>query len=248
MEGGTGGFNMLSVLEEQALGAQMAAQIEQQETVLQDAAVQAYVSEIGQRLASVVDRRDVTYQFKVIHAPDTVNAFALPGGHMYIYTGLMLLCENEAQLASVMAHEIGHVAAHHHGEAITRQYGYSIVTSMLLGQNPNAVAQLVAGLTTKGGDLFYSRQAEQEADSLGLRYLYQAGYKPEAMADFMARMNQAAPSSGGRVMKLFSSHPPTPERVEYLRNAIQAYPLDQRMQMPLYTERYQEMLRRVPRG
>ncbi|MCC6143071.1 MAG: M48 family metalloprotease, partial [Candidatus Hydrogenedentes bacterium] len=225
LDGGTGGFNLLSVQEEQALGAQMAAEVEQQQVVLQDPAVQAYVNEIGQRLAAVVDRRDVNYRFKVINDPNTVNAFALPGGYMYVYTGLMILCENEAQLASVMAHEIGHVAAHHHGEAITRQYGYALVTSMILGENPNALAQAAAQFTTKGGDLYYSRQAEQEADQLGLRYLYRAGYKPEAMADFMDRMNQAAPSSGGRVMKLFMSHPPTPQRVEYLRSAIQTIPL-----------------------
>lgn len=233
-------INLLSTAEERTMGAQLAEQINQQEKLLADPDIQSYINEIGNRLARTVDRRDVEYQFRVIDSPDTVNAFALPGGYMYIYTGLMLLCENEAELASVMAHEIAHVAARHHGEALTRQYGISMIGALVLGENPGAAREMTANLLASSGQMFFSRQAEREADRLGLTYLWRAGYRPDAMVDFMEKMGRGENRPPGFVYQLFASHPASAERVEYLRALTAQFPYEERMARPVLAERYRE--------
>ena len=235
------GFNILSTEEEIALGREVAAEVEQQETVLDDAAVQAYVAQIGQRLARVSTRQDVPYVFKVIDAPDTVNAFALPGGNMYVYTGLMKLCQDEAELAAVMAHEIGHVAGHHHGESLTRTYGYGLITRILLGEAPDERAQVVAGLLGQAVTARYSREQEREADRLGMEFLFRAGYPPDAMISFMNKMRAEERKDGGRRwLPIFASHPPTTERLHLLHGLLAQYPPDLVAVSPRYADRYQQ--------
>lgn len=241
VEGGGGPrINLLSTQDEIALGTQLSAEVEKQERVLDNPAIQAYVQGIGARVSRNAPRQDVPYVFTVIDNPTTVNAFALPGGHMYVYTGLMKLCENEAELASVMAHEIAHVAGHHHGEAMTRQYGMELVMSVLLGENPRMGAQIVGQLIGTAGAMRYSRQHEYEADSMGVDLLFRSGYKPEAMVSFMEKM--LANEGGGRsgmLNQVLASHPETANRIENLRTLTMQYPLDDRLAAPVYAERYQ---------
>jgi len=232
-------LNLLSTQQEVQLGAEMSAEVEKQEKVLNDPAIQAYVTEIGNRLARVSTRQDVKYTFKVIDNPKVVNAFALPGGYMYVYTGLMRICDNEAELASVMAHEIGHVAGHHHGEAMTRQMGYNMLMELLLGKSPNSMAQAVGQFIGTGVSARYSRENEREADALGMEYLFRAGYKPEAMITFMEKLRAQEQQSGGSTgIPLFASHPPTDERLARLQALSAQYPLDMRQSSPVYAERY----------
>lgn len=231
-------INLLSTQEEVQLGQEFSQEVEQNEKLLDDAAVQQYVREIGGRLAAVSPRHDVQYTFKVIDAPDTVNAFALPGGYMYIYTGLMKLCESEAELAGVMAHEMAHVAAHHHGEMLTRQLGFNILASMALGQNPSQVAQTTAALFMGGVSAAYSRDQEREADGLGMAILFRAGYRPDAMVTFMYKLRELDREKGQGGVPIFSSHPPTTERVARLQHQVQTYPVELRMQRPLGSQRY----------
>jgi len=240
LEGGEG-INLLSTEQERALGAKVSKEIEQQEKVLADPVIQDYVREIGERLTAQVGRTEVSYQFKVIDAPDTVNAFALPGGYMYVYTGLLKLCDTEAQLASVMGHEIAHVAAHHHGEAMTRAYGYQMVVDTLLGNNQRQLVQMAAGLAGTTGTLYFSRQSEREADVLGMRYLVQAGYPPNAMVRFMEKMMEA---SGGESQPpvFLSSHPATQERIQSLRQQAAQYPADVQARSDSYAARYQQII------
>lgn len=234
-------FNMLSTQDEIALGDKVSQEIEKKEKVLNDPAIQAYVREIGARISNQSPRTDVPYKFTVIDNPKTVNAFALPGGHMYIYTGLMKLCANEAELASVMGHEIAHVAAHHHGESMTRQYGYSLIISLVLGDNPSANAQLMSQIMATLGESKFSRTQENEADRLGMDLLFRAGYKPDAMVTFMEKMGAAEKEGGkGGLLKFVSSHPPTPERIAALRAQEQQYPADMRASGQAYAERYWE--------
>ncbi|MEX2016732.1 MAG: M48 family metallopeptidase [Candidatus Hydrogenedentales bacterium] len=247
-EGGGGGINLLSTEEELALGQKMAAQIEQEQPVLNDPAVQQYVDRIGQRLQAVVPPgvdRNINYQFKVIDAPDTVNAFALPGGYLYVYTGLMKLIENEAELAGVMAHEIAHVTAEHHGEQLTKQYGASFLASLLLGEDPGAIAQGVAQVTNYLVQAGYSREAEREADRIGADMLMRGGYNPNAMITFMQKMAAQSQAPGGRIMAFISTHPLTQERIEYLQSQINTYPANVRADYPVFAERYQEMKLRL---
>lgn len=234
--------NMLSTEQEIELGDKAAQEIEKNNKILDDPVIQEYVSEIGMRLARVSPRQDVPYKFTVIDDPKTVNAFALPGGHMYIYTGLMKLCENEAQLASVMAHEIGHVACHHHGESLTRQYEYSMLVNAILGNKSSEGADMAAQIIGSLGELHFSRVQESEADRVGMDILWRAGYKPEAMVTFMQRMMQTEGEQGSRIFapKFLSSHPATADRVARLQALVQQYPADLRAKSPVYAERYKE--------
>lgn len=240
------GFNLLSTQEEVAMGQQLAAEIEQQERVLIDPQLQSYINEIGQRLLQGVERTDLTYQFKLIDAPDTVNAFALPGGFMYIYTGLLKFCDDEGQLTSVMAHEIAHVAAFHHGESLTRQYGAQLLMSIVLGKQPSQTAQIAASLIGNSGMMYFSRQQEYEADAKGIQYLVRAGYPPATMAQFMAKlaMEEGGSGAAGRpLLKLFSTHPPTQERLARINAMAQQYPAP--VPAPDLTTRYQREIARI---
>lgn len=234
-------INLLSTAQELEIGRQLSAEVEKQEKLLDDAAVQSYVSDIGERLARVSTRTDVQYVFKVIDKPDEVNAFALPGGYMYLYTGLMKLCDNEAELAAVMAHEMGHVAARHHGESLTRQIGMEIISRILLGPNPAEARQILAALVGTAVGARFSRKDEREADQLGIEFLFRAGYDPGAMVAFMEEM-LAEDQRRGRVrpLPIFATHPATENRMLYLQQMVDAYPLELRQKSPTYPERYQQ--------
>ncbi len=232
-------FNLLSTEEEIRLGRQLSAEVEKQERVLDDKEMQTYVRQLGAELAQYAPRQDVEYTFKVIDAPDKVNAFALPGGYIYVYTGLMRICENEAELAAVMAHEIGHVSGYHHGESISRQYSYNLVMSIILGEDANALAELGARIMGTAGHMFYSRENEREADRTGMNILVQAGYNPGAMLSFMGKLiEEDQRRGGGRGLPIFASHPPTEERIELLDALYMQYPQNVRDSAPYREERY----------
>ena len=179
---------------------------------------------VGDHLAQFAPRQDVPYRFTVIDDIETVNAFALPGGHLYVYTGLMKLCENEAELASVMAHEIGHVAAYHHGESLTRTRIYESIAGLLLGEDPAAVKEITTQIVGVAGTMWFSREAEREADAMGLRILYQGGYKPDAMLSFMNKMLEEERKRGGAYLPIFSSHPRTENRLLSLGEMAAQFP------------------------
>ena len=235
-------LNVLTTEEEIQLGRKMSSEIEKEEKRLDNPAIQTYVRRIGERLAQQSPRQDVPYEFTVIDNPEIVNAFALPGGHMYIYTGLMMMCDNEAELASVMAHEIGHVAAKHHGETLTRQMGYQALADIILGRNASQGVQAVSQLAANAAAMSFSRAQEREADRLGMDFLFRAGYKPEPMVDFMRKLAQLEQEQGEgrqpRFLQFMASHPATEERIASLDAFVQTYPLDLRNQSPTYFDRY----------
>ena len=171
----------------------------------------SYLDQIGQRLVQVSDRRQIPYSFAVVDNEE-VNAFATMGGFIYIHTGLMKLADNEAQLASVVAHEIGHVTGGHSLKQMRQQ---AIAQGILsaTGLNEQQAVQLGVALVY---DLPNSRGAEYEADQLGLAMLSRAGYAPGAMVDFMQKLQQQT----GNVPSFLSTHPATGDRVQALARAI----------------------------
>ena len=225
-------LNLLSTSQEIALGAQLSAEVERKELVHSDATLQQFVRDIGALLARHSSRQDVEYRFTVIDNPDVVNAFALPGGHMYVYTGLILLCRSEGELASVMGHEIGHVAGHHHGESLTRTMGAQLVMDLFLGPGAKPSQQQVAGLLAASLEMKFSRGQELESDRQGMRMLVQAGYNPVAMVSFMENMLRMEQERGAaRPLPFFSSHPATTRRVEELKLLLAEYPPEVRVDL-----------------
>jgi predicted Zn-dependent protease len=181
-----------------------------------DLVLAGYVDQIGQSLAKLSDAPDVTFSFTVLNSP-IVNAFALPGGYVYVTRGLLALAGNEAELASVLAHEIGHITARHaaqrHQRAQQKPAAASTtgVGELAPGQDPAAYVQ------------GYSREQEMEADTLGIRYLARAGYDPAAMSTFLARLDAQArleaalmglPSDQADQMSFTATHPRTIDRVQ----------------------------------
>lgn len=232
-------FNIISTQQEMELGRKMAEQLEREEKLLDDKVIQEYVSEIGRRLARHSPRTDVPYQFKVIDEDETINAFAMPGGYMYVYTGLLRMCDNEAQLASVMGHEIAHVASYHYGERATRIIGYQLIANIISGGSSATSAQLAAKYLPVFTELTFSRAQEREADRMGMDFLFRAGYKPESMVDFMGKLLEHERESGApRRLAFMSSHPATANRVADLQVLMEQYPVSLRNQNQTYADRY----------
>ncbi|HEX2059748.1 MAG TPA: M48 family metallopeptidase [Thermoanaerobaculia bacterium] len=220
--GGGGDFNLISIEEEWQLGAQLSQEIARQVRFNNDPAINAYVRNMGQRIVqqSGAPFNQLPWQFHVVE-DDSINAFAIPGGHVYVHTGLIENADNAAELAGVMAHEISHVTARHSTEQISRQYGLSILAGLVLGQNPGQLAQIAAQIVAGGALARFSREAEEEADELGIRAMAAAGYNPVGMATMFEELLEHRQGQPGRVEQFFSTHPLTEDRIAVARRRAQ---------------------------
>ncbi len=219
----SGQFNIVSSTEEVRMGKEFSTEIEQQFEIYDDGVVTGYVQAVGDRIARVCDRRDIEYHFTVIKK-DELNAFALPGGYIYIYTGLLKTLDNEAQLAGVLGHEVGHVTARHATERLTAMYGYQLLVTLILGDDPNFWAKLTSDIFSTTGFLAYSRKNEYEADMLGTGYAYAAGYDPSGMSQLLGKLASTGESEPSKLEELLSTHPPTAERIVRVEGIIAGIP------------------------
>ena len=217
-----GGFNLISVAEEQQLGDKFALEIEKQHKIVKDPQVQSYIDGVGKRLLTGVRKAEFPYTFQVVQ-DDSINAFAIPGGHTYVNTGLIKAAESEAELAAVMAHEINHVVARHSTRQMTQQYGYNLIAGLLLG-NQGELSKLAADMFGKAGHMYYSREMESQADFLGVETMYKAGYNPQGMVSFFKKLDAAGQKDPGKIARFFSSHPETVERINAIQQEIAKLP------------------------
>ena len=182
-----------------------------------DPVVQDYFKSVGMRLVEHTDRPDLPWDFEVLNSKE-VNAFALPGGPIYMTAGLLFQLENEAQLASILAHEVAHVARRHSAQQIERTQilsgGSSLLGAVIGNDTIGSASQLVAGLAV----MQYSRGHEREADKVGMRILAQEGYALEEMVEAMRIIKKA--SGGGGTPEFLSTHPDPGNRIEYLEEEI----------------------------
>lgn len=220
--GGAGDFNLISIEDEWRLGEQLSQDVERQVRLSNDAALNQYVANMGQRIVAQAPApfNQLPWRFHVVEDP-AINAFAIPGGHVYVNTGLIANADNAAELAGVMAHEISHVTARHSTEQITRQYGLSILAGLVLGQDPGQLAQIAAQIVAGGALARFSREAEEEADALGIRAMAAAGYNPIGMATMFEELLEHQQSQPGRVEQFFSTHPLTADRARKARERAQ---------------------------
>jgi len=202
-----------SIEKEVRLGRELAAEVDRQAKFVDDPIISEYVNRVGQNIVLNSDSK-VPFTIKVIDS-DEVNAFALPGGFFYVNKGLILAAENEAELAGVMAHEIAHVAARHAVENQAKgtllEWG-AIAGSIFLGGIPGMIYQNTAGLGLLGVFMKFSRSAEEEADKLGVQYMYAAGYDPGAMATMFEKLEAKNKKKPGFIARAFQSHPAPPDR------------------------------------
>jgi beta-barrel assembly-enhancing protease len=163
--------------------------------------------------------RDTSWHVHVVEDPKTVNAFATPGGHLYIYTGLLLAADNESEVIGVLAHEVGHVVRRHSARQLVAQYGLQTVAAVALGQDANMLKQITAAVVANGAILAHSRADENEADVYAVRYAAQAGYDPRGIAMFFRKL----PAKNGTLNKVLTytqTHPATPDRIEKVNATI----------------------------
>jgi len=194
-------------------GREAAAEVDRQAKFIDDPMITEYVNRVGQNIVLHSDAK-VPFTIKVIDS-DEVNAFALPGGFFYVNKGLLLAADNEAELAGVMAHEIAHVAARHavENQAKANLLEYAALgASIFLGGIPGMIYQNTAGIGLLGIFMKFSRSAEEEADRLGVQYMYAAGYDPGAMATMFEKLEAKNKKKPGFVSRAFSTHPAPPER------------------------------------
>lgn len=212
-------LSLMSESQEVRMGSELYPLYTQMsEGLLQDDLLQHYVQSVGRRLAAVSHRPEMPYEFNVVNSSD-LNAYALPGGKISITRGLISKMQNEAQLASVLAHEIGHVAALHPSAGYTRQVLAQVITTAGLAALQAANIQ-GADLIARGGQLVtnltlmkYSRDQEREADDLGLEYMVKAGYSPQGFVQAMQLLMDEKHRQPGALEAFMSSHPLTEERV-----------------------------------
>ena len=218
--GGRGLGNWYSVEQEIGMGRDYSRAIEASITLLKDPMITEYVNRIGQNIARNSDAK-VPFTIKVIDS-DEINAFALPGGFLYVNSGLLLAAQEEAELAGVMAHEIAHVAAHHATRQLTHSQLFNLATIPLVfvGGGLGVAVQEVAGLAGPLTLTKFSRSFEAEADYLGVEYLYQAGYDPQAFISFFERAQALEKQKPGAISKMFSSHPQTADRIRKTQSEI----------------------------
>jgi len=217
------GLNLVSLDQEWSMRNDLHAQVQQQARLVNDRAALQYLNQVGRRIAAQTPMGNRQWDFFIVDDP-SINAFNLPGGLVYVNRGLITEADSLDQLAGVLAHEIGHGAARHGTQLMTRSYGYNLLAGLLLGRDAGQGQRLLAQLVGTGMLTRYSREAELEADRLGVDYTYKAGYNPRGSADFFQQLLQTRQRRPNKVEQFFSSHPLTEQRIDRVEAAASRYP------------------------
>jgi predicted Zn-dependent protease len=209
---------LIDTASEVALGNNLAVQIERQYVLSKDVDLNKHVEEIGQRIASYSDRTDLQYHFKVVKNKE-VNAFSTPGGYVYVHTGLLKIV-NDDELACVIGHEVGHIAAKHSVKKLQAQMGYNILMSLAFSRGRFHDLQRVINITFNLITQGYSREDEFLADKLGVKYTYKAGYEPQGMITFLNKLKEIEGRKPSAIEIILRSHPAISQRIKNTQDEI----------------------------
>lgn len=247
------GVNIYSDKDDVALGQQLDTEIRANPTeypILKGhPEVKAYVHGVVEKVLNSpeVKKRGVyPYQVEIIHDDKTINAFCTPGGYIYVYTGLLKFLDNEASLAGVLGHEIGHAELRHATKRITAAYGVQIALAVALGQNPGMLEQIAANLFTNLGFLKNSRDDEMESDNVSMTYLRSTEYYPGAIRYFFDKINGSGKGRASDLEKLFLTHPPSNERASNVDQKMKEWNQPSANDGTLFTARYQQFKKQLP--
>jgi predicted Zn-dependent protease len=219
--GGCASAASISPQEEAQLGAQYSSQVNQELPIVRDAAVNNYINQLGRSIASRVDPR-LQYTFYVVDAPE-VNAFAIPGGYIYVNRGLIQRAATMSELAGVLGHEIGHVVERHGLEQMARMQNTSLGVNLayvLLGRQPSGLEQVAVQGGASAFFASHSRADENQADEVGVQYMIQSGIDPNGMVTMFNRLIEEQQRSPSAVEQWFSTHPLTQDRVDHVQALI----------------------------
>jgi len=218
-----GGFNLISLDQEWAMREDFRGQVAKESTLVRDPQALAYLNELGREIAAQTDLGGLQWDFGIVR-DEAVNAFNLPGGLVYVNTGLVREAESLDELVGVLSHEVAHGAARHGTQLMTRAYGYDLIAGLLLGRDPSAMEAFLAGVAGTGILMDYSRDAEREADRLGVHYMWKAGYEPRGVTAFFGKLLAVQQRKPSDVERFFSSHPVTEERIRNVEAVIATLP------------------------
>ncbi len=207
------GFNIISPSQETGIGVQMQSQIAKDMKVITGTADAQRVSAIGNRLTAALPNRDYNYQFFLVEDP-TPNAFTIPGGSIYVHTGLLKFAAGDDEVAGVIAHEIGHAYDHHPAKGLSRQFGADFLAKLLFKENQTQFKKMTWQLVQQSVLLRYGRDEEFKADEIGYGLLKRSGTPTGGLIRFFKRLE--ASSQGSAPFSFLSTHPPTPERIARL--------------------------------
>jgi predicted Zn-dependent protease len=219
-----GQLNFYSLEKEVAIGRQMAAEVDRHARLVDDPVILEFVNRVTQNIVINSDIK-VPVTVKVIDSSD-INAFALPGGFLYVNRGLIEAAENEAELAGVIAHEAAHIAARHGVEQASKGnlISWASLPLIFLGGWGGFIINQAAGIALPLTFLKFSRGAEKEADRLGAQYLWKTGYDPNAMISFFEKLQAKEKEKPGTLEKVFRSHPMTKDRIKEVRKMLVRFP------------------------
>ncbi len=251
------GANIFSVEDDVNIGKEIEQQIredQKQFPVMQGHQdIKDYVSSLGKYVLensnSIKYKNTFPYRFEVIQDDSTVNAFCIPGGYIYVYTGLIKFLDNEAALTGVIGHEIAHAERRHMTQRLTSYYGVSVIMSLVLGNNPSMLGEIAANLFVGLGFLANSRSDEIEADNYSIKYLTGTKYYPGAITFFFDKIREEQRLKGetpGDLEGFLSTHPLPADRIKNANLKINSIKPKPDPTKGLFTEKYQEMKSKLP--
>ena len=208
-----GDFNLISLDEEWQLGKQLENDVAKELRLIKSGKAASYLNKVGNAIVDQTEMRDLPWTFHLVDDP-AINAFNIPGGHVYVNTGLVEAAPDAAAFAGVLAHEIGHGVARHGTEQLSKLYGINVLGGVLLGQNPKVYEQILAQILAGGAVARFSRSAEREADDLGVHYSFDTGYDPMGLPRMLQVLAKEAQRNPGRIERFFATHPMTQDRIE----------------------------------
>ena len=216
-------FSLISVEQEIAIGREANAQVRKEMPELRDREIAEYVRSVGRRLVSHAGGAKYPYSFGVVNYRE-INAFAVPGGPVWLHRGVLQAASNEAQVAGVLAHEVAHIAQRHAAEQLTKatmaNWGIGLLGAVLGNSAGAGAAQVAAGFLANGAFLKFSRDDEREADDVGLRIMRQAGWDARGMVELFEVLRREGQRDPGSVEMFFSSHPSPQDRIARLQKQI----------------------------
>jgi predicted Zn-dependent protease len=207
-----GGANYVSMEEEWQLGRELEVELARELDIVNDATLRSYVNDVGQRMVRQTTMANLPWRFHIV-SDEAVNAFNVPGGLVYIHTGLLARAGTAAEFAGALAHEISHGLARHGTRRYSQQQEASLLASILLGGNPGAVAQIATQVAAAGAFANFSRADEREADQMAVELMAATGYNPEGLARLLERLLEQGTGGGG----FFATHPNPAERIQNVR-------------------------------
>lgn len=231
---------LLSTHDEVLVGVMLMREIESRELLLANEDIQEYVDNVGHRLVRVAKRQHIPYTFKVLDNDDAIDAFALPGGYFYVTTGFLRNCANEAELAGLMAHELAHVIARHHGQQLSKTYGARLLRGQLLGSDALTTRRMTLDILDHRTTVHFNERQEREADRISTDLMIRAGYDARALPSILLSMYERGIELEVQPEIFSGTFQPTPERLDHLYSLFYAYPEAEREGLELLQTPYRQ--------